>query len=206
MVARPSTIPDMDKELILQNVKKLISLTEAEEQYFLSLLKPRMVRKRQFLLQAGDVCRYEYFVTAGCLRAYYNDDSGQEHNVQFAIEDWWIGDMKSFLTQTPAWLCIDALEDAEVLMLGRESMDALYEQVPAFERYFRIRVQRAFITEQQRISSSLSKTAEDRYIEFIQRYPKLEQRVPQVQVASYLGITPEFLSTIRGRMARRNKS
>jgi CRP-like cAMP-binding protein len=91
-------------------------------------------------------------------------------------------------------------------MLGRESMDALYEQVPAFERYFRIRVQRAFITEQQRISSSLSKTAEERYIEFLQHYPKLEQRVPQVQVASYLGITPEFLSTIRGRMARRNRS
>jgi CRP-like cAMP-binding protein len=140
---------------------------------------------------------------SGCLRAYYTDDRGIEHAVQFAIEDWWIGDMRSFMTETPAWLNIDALEDTEVLMISKESIDRLYVEIPAFERYFRIRIQNAFIAEQQRIGAGLSKSAEERYLEFIQKYPKMEQRIPQVHIASYLGITPEFLSTIRGKIARR---
>ena len=195
----------MQTALVLANVSKLISITEEEKTFFLSLLKYRKIRKRQFLLQADDPCKYEYFVLSGCLRSYYMDDKGQDHVVQFAIEDWWIGDMRAFITQTPAWLNIDALEDTEVLMLGYEGLEQLYQKVPAFERYFRIRIQNAFVSEQLRLGNSLSKTAEERYLDFLKRYPQFEQRISQVQIASYLGMTPEFLSTLRGKIARRKK-
>lgn len=195
----------MQTALILENIGKLIKITEAEKTFFLSLLKYRKLRKRQFLLQAEDPCKYEYFVLSGCLRSYYIDDKGQDHVVQFAVEDWWIGDMRAFITQTPAWLNIDALEDTEVLMLSYEALEQLYQKVPAFERYFRIRIQNAFVSEQLRLGNSLSKTAEERYLDFIKRYPQFEQRISQVQIASYLGMTPEFLSTLRGKIARRKK-
>ena len=195
----------MQTALILENIGKLIKITEAEKTFFLSLLRYRKLRKRQFLLQAEDPCKYEYFVLSGCLRSYYIDDKGQDHVVQFAVEDWWIGDMRAFITQTPAWLNIDALEDTEVLMLGYDALEQLYQKVPAFERYFRIRIQNAFVSEQLRLGNSLSKTAEERYLDFIKRYPQFEQRISQVQIASYLGMTPEFLSTLRGKIARRKK-
>ncbi len=191
----------MQTALILQNIQKLIALTEEEKSFFLSLLKYKKIKKRQYLLQADDICRYEYFVLSGCLRSYYVDEKGQEHVVQFAVEDWWIGDMRSFFTQTPAWLNIDALEETEVLMLGKEAINELYQKVPAFERYFRIRIQNAFVAEQQRLAQSYSKTAEKRYLDFRERYPQFEQRLPQVQIASYLGITPEFLSALRAKLA-----
>lgn len=195
----------MQTALILENINKLISITEEEKTFFLSLLRYRKLRKRQFLLQAEDPCKYEYFVLSGCLRSYYIDDKGQDHVVQFAVEDWWIGDMRAFITQTPAWLNIDALEDTEVLLLGYEALEQLYQKVPAFERYFRIRIQNAFVSEQMRLGNSLSKTAEERYLDFVKRYPQFEQRISQVQIASYLGMTPEFLSTLRGKIARRKK-
>lgn len=196
----------MQTALILENINKLISITEEEKTFFLSLLRYRKLRKRQFLLQAEDPCKYEYFVLSGCLRSYYIDDKGQDHVVQFAVEDWWIGDMRAFITQTPAWLNIDALEDTEVLLLGYEALEQLYQKVPAFERYFRIRIQNAFVSEQLRLGNSLSKTAEERYLDFVKRYPQFEQRISQVQIASYLGMTPEFLSTLRGKIARRKKN
>lgn len=195
----------MQTALILENINKLISITEEEKTFFLSLLRYRKLRKRQFLLQAEDPCKYEYFVLSGCLRSYYIDDKGQDHVVQFAVEDWWIGDMRAFITQTPAWLNIDALEDTEVLLLGYEALEQLYQKVPSFERYFRIRIQNAFVSEQLRLGNSLSKTAEERYLDFVKRYPQFEQRISQVQIASYLGMTPEFLSTLRGKIARRKK-
>jgi CRP-like cAMP-binding protein len=184
-------------EAILQNVSKRISLNAEEQQYFLSLLQVKQLRKRQFLLQEGDVCRNEYFVNKGCLRGYAIDQKGVEHVLQFAIEDWWIGDMQSFITQTPARLAIDALEDTEVYYLDRDSWDALLERVPKFEKFFRVLLQQAFISFQERIISSMIDTAEQRYIQFLERYPQFEQRLPQHQIAAYLGITPESLSRIR---------
>ncbi|RYY65146.1 MAG: Crp/Fnr family transcriptional regulator [Chitinophagaceae bacterium] len=184
-------------ERMLDNVRRRIDLNPEEEAFFCSLLHRRTVRKRQFLLQEGDVCRYEYFVDSGCLRAYTIDAKGAEHVLQFAVEDWWIGDMNSFITQSPARLAIDALEDSEVLCMDKASWDLLFERVPKFERFFRILLQRAFITLQERVVSAMSDDAEERYRQFRERYPQLEQRVPQRQIASYLGITPESLSRIR---------
>jgi CRP-like cAMP-binding protein len=155
-------------------------------------------------VQEGDVCRFETFVNKGCLRAYHIDEKGQEHIAQFAIEGWWISDMYSFLTATPARFNVDALEDSELLCIDKLSLEELYIQVPKFERFFRIILQNAFIAHQQRIIANMSKTVEEHYLDFMNYYSQLEQRVPQHQVASYLGITPESLSRIRRQLTEKS--
>jgi CRP-like cAMP-binding protein len=190
--------------LLLQNISKYIQLTQEERDYFTSAIQIKRLRKKQYLVQEGDVCRYESFVNKGCLRTYHVDEKGQEHIAQFAIEGWWISDMYSFLTVTPARFNVDALEDSELLCLDKPSLEELYIQVPKFERFFRIILQNAFIAHQQRIIANMSKTAEERYLDFINHYPKVEQRVPQHQIASYLGITPESLSRIRRQLTEKD--
>jgi len=187
---------------ILENVSRHINLTEREAEFFISLLKHRVIRKRQFLLQSGEVAKYETFVVKGLLRAYTIDKSGYEHVVMFATEDWWVSDLYSFLTQTPGNQNIDALEDTEVLQIEKSDLEELYLQVPKFDRFFRILLQNAFVANQQRIIASISQTAEEQYLAFIKKYPSLEQRIPQHQIASYLGITPETISRIRRSMMK----
>ncbi|MBD2770215.1 Crp/Fnr family transcriptional regulator [Hymenobacter sp. BT664] len=187
----------MDYALLLANIGRHIELTKAEQAVFTALLRPRAVRRRQYVVQAGEPCQYETFVVRGCLRAYYVDANGFEHNLMFAVEDWWTGDLLSFLTGAPASLNVEALEDSEVLQLDKSALEQLYAQVPKFERYFRLMIQNAFVAQQQRIVSALSASAEERYHAFRRRYPALEQRLPQRHIASYLGITPEFLSKLR---------
>jgi len=187
------------------HIERHIQLSEKEFDYFLSIGRHRKIRKRQYLLQAGDICLYESYVIHGCLREYYIDEKGQEHILQFAVEDWWIGDMHSFLTESPSVYNIDALEDTELLQIDKSSLETLYKHVPQFERFFRLKIQNAYIQLQKRVISSMSKPAEERYIEFIEKYPHLEQRLPQHQVASFLGITPEFLSRIRKNLSANRK-
>ena len=154
-------------------------------------------------MQAGDICKYDSFVVKGCLRTYYVDERGGEHVVQFAVENWWTGDLYSFLSGSPAAYNTDALEDSELLQIDQASLEELYRQVPKFERFFRILTQRAFIAAEQRVIATISQTAEERYRHFIEHYPGLDQRVPQHLIASYLGFTPEFLSRMRKQMATR---
>lgn len=184
---------------ILSNVAKHISLTTEESTHFTSLLKKITVTKKEVLLKEGTVCRSIYFVNSGTLRAYYTDKQDKETTIMFGVADWWITDMYSFLNQLPALMHIEALESSEVLELSKENMDALYIKVPKFERFFRIIIQNAYVREQVRVIQNLSMTAEERYEIFIQKYPQIVQRVTLKQIASYLGITPEFLSTIRAR-------
>ncbi len=191
-------------KLLLDNIRRHITLTPEEEAFFVSLLQHRRIRKRQYLIQEGDVCKYETFVIKGCLRAYSVDENGQEHIIQFAEEDWWVGDMYSFTTREPAIFNVDALEDSEVLQLSFENQEELFKTYPKFERFFRIIVQNGFISLQRRVIANMSKPAEERYLDFANRYPSILNRVPQHQVASYLGITPEFLSRIRKQVAHKS--
>ena len=190
-------------EAILSHVGQYIALEPDEADYFTSLLKYRLVRKRQYLVQSGDVCRFDSFVQKGCLRTYYVDETGGEHVVQFAVETAWTGDLYSFLSGSPAVYNTDALEDSELLQLDQPSLALLYDRVPKFERFFRILTQRAFIATERRVIETISQTAEERYRHFIERHPGLDQRVPLHLIASYLGFTPEFLSRIRRQMAGR---
>ncbi|SMO74376.1 Crp/Fnr family transcriptional regulator [Gracilimonas mengyeensis] len=176
-----------------------ISLTEEDKEQIKSSTRIKKVRKHQFVAEQGEVCRYESFVVEGCLRCYHTDEEGKEHVVQFAIEDWWIADLQSFLSQTPANFSVDALEPSVLIQFEHEDLQALYRKIPKLERFFRLIIQKAFIASQNRVVASYSQDAGKRYIEFRNRYPTIEQRVPQYMIASYLGITPEFLSKIRSR-------
>jgi len=190
-------------DVILANIARHISLTAEEKKFFCSLLKFKKVRKRQYVLQAGDIARYENFVSKGLLRAYYIDEKGAERIVQFALEGWWIGDMASFNNDTPAVLTIDALEDSEIFQIEKQDFDLLLKRVPKFERFFRILLQNAFVAFQGRILCHLMGGAEERYLQLFARYPDFEKRIPLRHIASYLGVTPEFLSRLRKKLAKR---
>ena len=187
-------------ELLLANIAKRISLNKKEKELFLSYLSTKKIRKRQYLVQEGEQSKYSAFVLSGCLRSYFIDANGFEHILQFAIEDWWIADMMRITTQRPGNLAIDALEDSEVMLLSRENQLKLFDECPKFERYFRIITENGMVSFQRRVLENISLPAAERYKNFAKRYPVMVQRLPQTQVASYLGITPEFLSKIRHQM------
>ncbi len=195
--------PMFDK--LRDHVSKLIPLSNDEFPICTSLLIPKRIRKGMYLVQEGEVSRYLAFVTTGCLREYAIDKKGEEHIIQFAPEGWWITDLYSFLTGKPGEHFIDALEDSDGLMLDSASYERLCITVPKFERYFRILLQNNYVATHRRLLASLSLSAEERYLQMLQDYPTIIQRVAQRHIASYLGITPEALSRIRGRMVRAAK-
>lgn len=184
-------------EILYQKLNEKILLNEEELQWCKSFFTPKKIRKRQYVLQEGDVCKYVAFVEKGILRSYTIDDKGNEHIMQFAFEGWWIADQYSFLTGEPAIYYIDALEDSELLLLSKQAEEELLLKIPKFERYFRLLLQNSLIATQRRLISSLSQTAEERYQQLISNCPTIPQRVPQHMMASFLGITPETLSRIR---------
>ena len=189
--------------LLMSSIRRHIDPTADEESYFLSLLQTMQVKKRRFLLQEGDVCRHSAFVVSGCMRSYTVDDNGFEHILQFAPEGWWIADMYSFISGRPGQLYIDALEHSELLLLSKSHQEKLYHDVPKFERFFRIIVENSLVAGRQRILDNMSLSATQRYDQFCQQYPTLIHRLPQKQIAAYIGVTPEFLSKLRGEKARR---
>jgi CRP-like cAMP-binding protein len=188
---------------LINHISKQITLDPEDIALLTASFQPRQLKKKEYLQHQGEITRHEHFVTKGCLRTFHLDEKGEEHIAQFAVEDWWIGDLYSFLTQTPSRYSIEALEECELLQINKPALETLYLKVPKMERFFRIIIQNAFIASQNRIISSMSKTADERYQEFIRKYPNIEQRVSQYQVAAYLGVTAEFLSRIRKRFAQK---
>jgi CRP-like cAMP-binding protein len=193
----------MTHDLILSNVAKHILLDEKETAYFISLLKPKDVAKKQFILKEAQPCKNISFVNTGTLRAYYLDKEDKEATIMFAVADWWITDMYCFINKLPAMLNIEAIENSSIFQLKKDDLEKLYSKVPKFERFFRIIMQNAYIREQLRIIQNLSLSAEERYDNFMLKYAHVAQQVTLKQIASYLGITPEFLSTIRANKSRR---
>ena len=192
----------MESNLLLSSIEKHIRLSDDDKEFIQQLFKERKIRKRQYLLQEGDICKYTAFVKKGCLRSYCVDKNGVEHVFQFATEGWWMGDIQSFNQQTPGILNIDALEDSELLLISKSDVDSLYARIPAYERFSRIILENAFISHQERIMQSICFSAAERYEHFSKKYPHLIQRLPQTQIASYLGLTPEFFSKLRKQMLK----
>jgi len=191
-------------ENILLNVSRNITLTDEEKNTFTGLLERRMVPRKTILLHAGDICQFEGYIVKGCARIYHVDINGCEIILSFAVEDWWISDLASFHEQKPSTFFIEALEKTEILMLSPQNKQRLLREVPKFERIFRILIQRSLYTIQNRLLSTIGKSAMERYLEFVDLYPTVPPRVPQYHIASYIGVSPEFISIIRRRLAAKD--
>ncbi len=192
-------------EALLSYFDRLIPLTKEEKELVKEKFHHRLYRKRQYVLQEGDVCTYFNFVVRGCLRMYKIDDQGNTHILQFAAENYWINDLGSFHSLRASELNIDALEDTVVLQITRDDLVSLYKQAPKFDRIFRVLIENSFILLQQRLLQNISSTAEERYKSFLEIYPHLANRLSQVQIAAFLGISPEFLSRLRNRLSKTPK-
>ena len=190
-------------ELFFQKFNEIIPLTNEEQDVIRAFLTPKKLRKKQYVLQEGDVCKYIAYVEKGALRAYTISEKGDEHIIQFALEGWLISDLYSFLTGEPATYNIDALEDAELVLISKSSYEELLKKLPKFETYIRLQLTSAYIAMQRRLTSIISFSLEERYAYFNQLYPDIVSRVPQHMIASYMGLTAETLSRVRRRLAGR---
>lgn len=189
--------------LILENISKHITLTAQEQEFFLSKTETHFYKSKSILLQAGTTCIHSYFVNSGILRSFSINDTIVEHVMSFACEGWWIGDMYSLLSQKPGNLFIEVIEDAEVLLLSKENQELLYLEIPKLERFFRILTENSLVANQERLMDNLSLSAEERFEKFCKKYPTLLLKVPQKQIASYIGVTPEFYSKMKSRLLRK---
>jgi CRP-like cAMP-binding protein len=184
-------------DVIYQNVTKHITLTENEALRFYTFLKPKSVKRKQIILKAGDICHDSIFVSQGCLKGYNIDEEGQQHVLQFAPANWWIADMYSLISQRTGHLNIDALEDSELLFLSRKDQERLFFELPQFERFFRLITEKSLVSYRQRVIDTMSLTAQERYQNFCTVYPTLIHNIPQKYIASYIGVTQEFLSKMK---------
>ncbi|MCE3283126.1 MAG: cyclic nucleotide-binding protein [Chitinophagaceae bacterium] len=187
-------------EIFFQKLREKVNLSTDEEELIKQHLTPKKLRKRQYLLQEGDVCKFIAFVEKGALRSYSVDEKGVERIIQFALEGWTISDLYSFLTSEPATYNIDALEDSELLLIGKAAHEELLATLPKYETWMRLQITGAYIAMQRRLTSIISLSLEERYASFTSIYPQIVQRVPQHMIASYMGLTPETLSRVRKKM------
>ncbi|MFS4469986.1 Crp/Fnr family transcriptional regulator [Chryseobacterium sp. T20] len=188
-------------DLLFRNISQYINLSEEDFQQFLKPFEFKAFKKKEIVLKEGECCLFEGFVLNGCFKVYYLNENGFEQTLYFAVEGWWITDIDSLINAVPSILNIEALEDSEVLMISKKDKEHLYETMPQIEKLFRIMNQKSSVALQRRILSLTGKTADKRYLEFLEKYPGLEQKITQQQVAAYLGITHEFLSKIRKKIS-----
>lgn len=189
--------------LILENIAQHVTLTQQEQEFFLSKTETKQYKAKTVLLNAGEICRHSYFVNSGVLRSFNINDNIVEHVLSFACSGWWISDMYSLLSQKPGNLFIQVIEDAEVVILSKENQEILYKEIPQLERFFRILIENSLVAHQERLMDNLSLTAEERFEKFCKKHLDLIQKVPQKQIASYMGVTPEFFSKMKSKMLRK---
>ncbi|SHE91136.1 cAMP-binding domain of CRP or a regulatory subunit of cAMP-dependent protein kinases [Arenibacter palladensis] len=187
----------MSYDILKQHLKKHVDLSTADLDLISSYFKPASLKKKEFLLTQGSICKMEGFVLDGCFRVFTFDKKGNENTLYFATKDWWLMDIDSFMNQTPSDLNIQALEDSKVLLIDRQDKMALYELLPIVEKLFRIIFQKGLVSWQRRLVRNHSFTSKERYFHFIQTYPDISSKLMDKQIASYLGISHEFLSKIK---------
>lgn len=185
---------------LIRYFSERVNLNEYEIELIKNAYEPKILMKKEFLFTQGEICKYESFVIDGTAKVFYSDEKGNEHILYFAFKDWWMGDIASFNFGEYATMSAQALEDSVVLTINHERKEQLFVQIPQLERMFRIITQRTLSVLQKRFFLALSGSAKDRYLQLIERHPKIEQLVPQYQIASYLGILPESLSRMKKQL------
>lgn len=188
---------------LLSYFERYLPLDEQERRLLEERISQRKIKRKQFILQEGDVCKHYSFVVEGCFKMYGVSKKGTEHNIQFAAENDWITDIGSFHSEKPSTLFIEAIEPSVILQIKKEDLLFLYVNVPKLDRNFRVVIEDKFIELQNYVFQNISATAEERYLAFLEKYPELARRLPNTQIASHLGITPEFLSKIRKDLSRK---
>lgn len=188
---------------ILQNIAKQIELTTEEELLFLSKTEVQHFKAKTILHKSGAICKNSYFVNSGVIRSFSINDHIVEHILTFACSGWWISDMYSLLSQKPGTLFIEVLDDAEVVILSKENQELLYREIPKLERFFRILIENSLVANQERLLDNLSLSAEERFEKFQKKYGDLQHKIPQKQIASYIGVTPEFFSKMKSKLLRK---
>jgi CRP-like cAMP-binding protein len=192
---------DIQKSII-SDIFKDISFSQEEIVKIESKFKKIILKKKEVVLETGKTVHYQYYISSGCLRTYFVDNSGKEHTVQFAIKDWWISDYTAFFTTSKAVMTIDCIQDASVYKVSKIDMESLYPEIPQLETFFRQKMEMAFAGFQKRIIGNLSQSTKEKYTSFISTYPNIEQSVKNYHIASYLGVTTETLSRIRKEIAQ----
>jgi CRP-like cAMP-binding protein len=188
-------------DLLYQNTAKHISFTNEEADLFLSFFKVKTLKKKEFLLKEGEICKFEGFITKGLFKVFHFDEKGFEQILNFPVEDWWITDIDSFTNEIPSQYFIQALEYSEIVFINKEDKEKLYEELPKVEKLFRIMSQKRLISLQRRISENLKKNSEQRYFDFLKKYPQLSHRLTNLQIASYIGTSHELVSKIRRKIS-----
>ena len=191
-------------EPLINNIERYVTLKDDEKEKLISIIKITKVKKRQFIDQPGFISLYRNYVVKGAFRSFFIDNEGKEHTVQIAVEDWFVSDFYSYITQTPATLFVEALEDSVLFQMKYDEIEKLCSEIHSLSEYYRITTERAFAFSRMRALSNISKTAEERYLELLKRYPGIVTRVPQKIIASYLGMSPEFLSKIKRKVIHKS--
>nr|WP_314497506.1 Crp/Fnr family transcriptional regulator [uncultured Chryseobacterium sp.] len=194
----------MHKDSLKQQIIKLAEVSEEEAEKFCNLFEYKKVAKKQLVLERGGVCNFEAYVIKGLFKVYHIDYSGMEQILYFAAEDWWLANIDSFNNNSPSELYIQAIEDSEILVISKKDKLFALQNIPFVEKLFRIMTQNAYVSLQRRMVENLSVTADERYLNFIEEYSEIAQRLTNVQVAAYLGITHEFVSRIRKKITQKD--
>ncbi len=185
---------------LFRNMERYVALNQQEKECIAAIAHPKKIRRRQYIDQPGFISNYRNYIIRGSFRSFFIDSEGKEHTVQIALDDWFVSDFYSYITQTPATLFVEALEDSLILQMAYDDIEPLCRKLHVLSEYFRVTTEKAFAYSRNRALSGLSKTAEERFLELQRLYPAMIQRVPQKVIASYLGMTPEFLSKIRKKL------
>ncbi len=189
---------------LLENIFTHVELTSLETELLISKVTFKKYLKGEYILEKDKICRHQNFVISGCLRTFYLDLDGNIHVVSFDAENYWTGDLSSFFHQKPANFNVQCIEDSELVQISYDNIEDLYREIPKLERFFRILIQNAYVSSQMRVIDNIRLSAKEKYLKFITKYPTIEKRVPQYMVASYLGISAEFLSKIKKKLQHSN--
>lgn len=191
--------------ILKKHLQQHITTSDEELEKFCSLFEKKSVKKKEFLLHQGEICSNEIFVVNGLLRLFHINDKGEEQTLQFGVEEWWFTDLDSFFNQKPSLLNIQALEDSTILMLSYENRKIAEQELPFLPNLTQIMLQKSYTALQNRLIDNLSKTADLRYLDYIAKYPHIIKRLSNIEIATYLGVSHEFVSKIRRKGKKKEK-